>query len=196
MFTGLIETVGEIITIKANGTNRIFTILANFAPELNIGESVAVDGCCLTVIEKTDQTFQVEVTAETLKTTTLRYLRPKDYVNLERALLSLSRLGGHFVLGHIDEVGRIRTIRPEGQAKIFQIGVKSKNCAYLVTKGSIAVDGISLTINSVRANMFTVNLIPYTLRKTTLGKKGPGDLVNIEYDILAKLIQANLKSNQ
>lgn len=194
MFTGLIETVGKILTISPNGGNRIFTIAADFIRELKIGESVAIDGCCLTVIEKNDQTFQVAATVETLKTTTLLYRRPKDWVNLERALRPTDRLGGHFVLGHIDEIGRIKAVKSVAGAKLFQIEVKRKNSVYLVAKGSVAIDGISLTINTVNANQFSVNIIPHTLKRTTWQNKIPGDLVNIEYDILVKLIQNSLKN--
>lgn len=190
MFTGIIEAVGEILSIKSNVRNKIFTIKANFARNLEIGESVAIDGCCLTVLEKSDTFFRVEATQATLKTTTLQYLKPKAYVNLERALLLKDRLGGHFVLGHIDEIGRIKLIRPVFNNRLFTIETSSQNRCYLVAKGSIAVDGISLTINSVKNNRFSVNIIPHTLKTTTWHTKRVGDYVNVEYDILMKAVNA------
>jgi riboflavin synthase len=194
MFTGLIETVGRIENIKSRAGNKIFTINADFNSAMKIGESVAIDGCCLTVIEKTDKSFKTEVTAETLKISTLHYRQPGDDVNLERALLPSDRLGGHFVSGHIDEVARIKIIKSVNGAKLFQIEVARKNLDYLVEKGSIAVDGISLTINEVKNNLFTVNIIPHTLDNTTWQYKRPGDYVNIEYDMLGKFVRAYLES--
>jgi riboflavin synthase len=194
MFTGLIETVGRIENIKSRAGNKIFTINADFNSAMKIGESVAIDGCCLTVIEKTDKSFKTEVTAETLKISTLHYCQPGDDVNLERALLPSDRLGGHFVSGHIDEVARIKIIKSVNGAKLFQIEVARKNLDYLVEKGSIAVDGISLTINEVKNNLFTVNIIPHTLDNTTWQYKRPGDYVNIEYDMLGKFVRAYLES--
>ena len=192
MFTGLIETVGRIENIKAKAGNRIFVISCGFASELKIGESVAVDGCCLTVTAKTEKSFETEATAETLKTTTLQYEKSGDFVNLERALLPQDRFGGHFVLGHIDEQARIKAIKPISGAKLFQIEVSKKNRDYLVEKGSIAVDGISLTIHSVKHNLFTVNIIPHTYENTTWKYKRPGDYVNVEYDMLGKFVRVYL----
>ena len=192
MFTGLIEEIGRVENIRTKAGNKIFTISGSFASEGKIGESVAIDGCCLTVIAKTVKSFETEATAETLKTTTLHYRKPGDYVNLERALLPTDRLGGHFVSGHVDEVGRIRTIKPVSGAKLFQIEVSRENLDYLVEKGSIAVDGISLTINSVKHNLFTVNIIPHTIENTTWKYKRPGDYVNIEFDMLGKFVRAYL----
>jgi riboflavin synthase len=194
MFTGLIETVGRIENVRAKTGNKIFAISASFVHELKIGESVAIDGCCLTVVAKDIRNFEAEATAETIKTTTLQYHKPGDYVNLERALLPSDRFGGHFVSGHIDEVARIKTIRPISGAKLFQIEVANKNLEYLVERGSIAVDGISLTIHSVNYNIFTVNIIPHTLENTTWKHKRPGDYVNIEFDMLGKFVRACLEN--
>ena len=194
MFTGLIETVGRVENIKSRAGNKIFTINASFASTMKIGESVALDGCCLTVIAKNEKSFVTEATAATLKTTTLQYQKSGDYVNLERAMLPSDRLGGHFVSGHIDEIARIKTIKPVGGTKLFQIEVSKNNLRYLVDKGSIAVDGISLTIQSLKHNLFTVNIIPHTLENTTWQYKRPGDLVNIEYDMLVKMVRAYLEN--
>ncbi len=196
MFTGLIESIGRVENIKSKTGNKVFVISCDFAPELKIGESVAVDGCCLTVTGKTEKSFETEATAETLKTTTLKYHKISDYVNLERALLPSDRFGGHFISGHIDEMARIKTIKPVSGAKLFQIEGSKQNKIYLIEKGSIAVDGISLTINSAKNNLFTVNIIPYTLENTTWKYKRPGDYVNIEYDMLGKFIKAYLEKKQ
>ncbi|MEO0113877.1 MAG: riboflavin synthase [candidate division WOR-3 bacterium] len=194
MFTGLIETVGRIGAIKSKAGSKFLTIIADFAKELRIGDSVAIDGCCLTVIEKSDRSFTVEATAPTLKNTTLKYLKIDDLVNLERSLSLTERMGGHFVLGHIDEVGQIKTIRPTaGAGRLCTIEVSPKNASLLVKNGSIAVAGISLTINAVNNNSFVVNIISHTLLHTTWHRKRSGDYVNIEYDILGKLVQNYLK---
>ena len=194
MFTGLIETVGRVENVKSRTGNKIFTINASFASEMKIGESVAIDGCCLTVITKTDKSFETEATAVTLKTTTLQYRKSGDYVNLERALLPSDRLDGHFVSGHIDEIARIKTIKPVSSSKLFQIEVPKKNLSNLFEKGSIAVDGISLTIQSLKNNLFTVNIILHTLANTTWQYKRPSDYVNIEYDMLGKFVRAYLEN--
>ncbi len=196
MFTGLIESVGRIKNIKSKTGNKIFVVSSSLTPELKIGKSVAVDGCCLTVIEKTEKSFETEATTETLKTTTLKYRKISDYVNLERALLPSDRFGGHFVSGHVDEVGCIKIVKPVSGAKLFQIEVSKQNQIYLMEKGSIAVDGLSLTINSVKNNLFSVNIIPHTLENTTWKFKRPGDYVNIEYDMLGKFVKAYLENKQ
>ncbi len=195
MFTGIIETVGKIDNIKSSAGNKRFIVSAKFAAALKIGESVAIDGCCLTVIAKTAKSFETEVTVETLKSTTLKYHQIGNYVNLERALILSDRLSGHLVLGHIDEIARIKVIKSATTgSKLFQVEVSAKNQNYLVEKGSIALDGISLTINSVKNNLFTVNIIPHTLTNTTWWTKRPGDYVNVEYDIIGKFVQAYLEN--
>lgn len=196
MFTGLIASVGRIENIKSKTGNKVFVISCPFAMELKIGESVAVDGCCLTITGKTEKSFETEATAETLKTTTLRYRKISDYVNLERALLASDRFGGHFVSGHIDEKARIKIIKSVSGAKLFQIEVSKQNQIYLLEKGSIAVDGISLTINSVKNNLFTVNIIPYTLENTTWKFKRQGNYVNVEFDMLVKFVKTYLENKQ
>ena len=186
MFTGLVETIGTVRRIINHGPNRILIIQAAFAQELKPGASVAVNGCCLTVtaIHKTD--FEVEATAATVKQTTISNLKPTAQVNLERALQLGERLGGHILLGHIDEVGKVkRRLRSAGETRLV-IGIKPANRALLVPHGSVGIDGVSLTIQEVGPTEFTVNLIPYTLEKTTLKNLLPGAVVNIEYDILVK----------
>lgn len=197
MFTGLIESIGRIENIKSKTGNKVFVVNGSFASELKIGESVAVDGCCLTITGKTEKSFETEATAETLETTTLKYLKISDYVNLERALLASGRFGGHFVSGHVDEVARIKIIKSANwRTKLFQIEVSKRKQIYLVEKGSIAVDGISLTINSVKNNLFTVNIIPHTLENTTWKFKRQGDYINVEFDMLGKFIKTYLENKQ
>lgn len=197
MFTGLIESIGRIENIKSKTGNKVFVVSGSFASELKIGESVAVDGCCLTITGKTEKSFETEATAETLETTTLKYLKISDYVNLERALLASGRFGGHFVSGHVDEVARIKIIKSANwRTKLFQIEVSKRKQIYLVEKGSIAVDGISLTINSVKNNLFTVNIIPHTLENTTWKFKRQGDYINVEFDMLGKFIKTYLENKQ
>ncbi|MEO0117125.1 MAG: riboflavin synthase [candidate division WOR-3 bacterium] len=184
MFTGIIEEVGRVLEISFKSGNKIFTIQSSFAPELKIGDSVAVEGCCLTVIGNKDNNFQVEATKETLNQTTLKDLKRGDFINLERAIMVGSRLGGHFVQGHIDEIGKIIKILREGRNFLFEIRVK--NNQFLVEKGSVAVSGISLTVYGIKGNIFQVMIIPHTYENTTLKYKRVGSEVNVEYDILGK----------
>jgi riboflavin synthase len=159
------------------------------APQLVVGESVAVNGCCLTVVERDDQTMRFEVGPETLDRTDLGALRPGDRVNLERSLRVGDRLGGHIVQGHIDGVGRIDERRPDGEWVFLSFRCPPELTMQMVPKGSIAVDGVSLTLVDVGAAGFRVMLIPHTLAVTTLGLKGPGQTVNLETDVLAKYAQ-------
>ncbi len=186
MFTGLVERVGRVSRIESRGPNRRFFIAADFADELRLGESVAVNGCCLTVVGTDRQEFQVEAVAATLRATNLGEVRIGERVNLERALRVGDRLGGHIVLGHIDEVGRIRRLERRAGEVLMVVAVKKENSQWLVAKGSVAVDGVSLTVAAKTVGEFTVNLIPFTLQETNLGMKKPGERVNIEYDVLVK----------
>ncbi len=186
MFTGLVEAIGRVCRIEEKGSNRLLLINAPFAGELQPGESVAVNGCCLTVVGIERLSFKVEVVAETLKRTNISELRPGTLVNLERALKLGARLGGHFVLGHIDEVGRIKEIaRRQGEIRMV-IKTARESTRFLIPRGSVAVDGVSLTVTGVENGAFWVNLIPWTLEKTTLGQRRVGERVNLEYDILVK----------
>ncbi len=186
MFTGLVEAIGRVCRIEEKGSNRLLLINAPFAGELQPGESVAVNGCCLTVVGIERLSFKVEAVAETLKRTNISELRPGTLVNLERALKLGARLGGHFVLGHIDEVGRIKEIaRRQGEIRMV-IKTARESTRFLIPRGSVAVDGVSLTVTGVENGAFWVNLIPWTLEKTTLGQRRVGERVNLEYDILVK----------
>jgi riboflavin synthase len=155
---------------------------------VTIGESIAVSGCCLTVTRKSRATVAMDVSAETLRRTILGTLQPGDRVNLERCLTLDKLLGGHLVSGHVDGVGRIVSIEPEGDSRLYTFEVGANEARYLVEKGSVAIDGISLTVFGIRARRFKVALIPHTLKMTTLGHKGPGSPVNVESDMLVKYV--------
>lgn len=189
MFTGIIEELGvvdNIITIK-NGKSIV--INASLSNELKIGDSVSINGACLTIVKINTNSFEVEVMKETLSKTNLEKLSIKDKVNLERALKLNDRLGGHLVTGHIDAVGEIKSRTNTGLSVTFEIRIPKEITKYLVEKGSIAVDGISLTVGNIIGNIFTVYIIPHTLKSTTLGFRQVGDSVNIETDLLAKYIE-------
>ncbi len=181
MFTGIIEERGKITRIMRGKVEKIDV---QSTLENRIGDSVAVQGICLTITDTFKNGFSIETIEQTVGRTTIRNWQVGDMVNLERALLPGSRIGGHFVLGHIDEVSRL--IRIKGNEYYFQSSVQNKK--YLIPKGSIAIDGVSLTIGNVSKNIFSVFLIPETLKSTTLSNLRVGSRVNIEYDYLAKLL--------
>jgi riboflavin synthase len=189
MFTGLVEGVGkiEVITRMAEGL-RVAIAPPFPASELALGESVAVAGPCLTVVAGGPRTFEVEVSPETLARTTFSLKKAGDRVNLERALKFGDRLGGHLVTGHVDGLGVVKE-RREGPASLLLRFEMPENLGrYVIEKGSIAVDGVSLTVNSCQGNSFTVNIIPYTARKTTLAQLRVGDRVNLETDLIGKYV--------
>ena len=186
MFTGIVEELG---TVKSIGRGQL-TISAQMAMDgTRPGDSIAVNGACLTVAALSAGAFSVEVMPETMRRTNLGNLHLGETVNLERALAVGGRLGGHFVQGHVDGPGRILSLTPEGEAVVMRISVPSEIMHYLVEKGFIAVDGVSLTIIERGATSFSVSLVTYTRRNTTLGGKRPGDLVNLEVDIIAKYVE-------
>ncbi len=189
MFTGLIETVGRIERASGRQGNRVFTIQAGFAPELKLGESVAVNGCCLTVTKTDKQGFDVEAVVTTLAATTLGRLKTGDAVNLERALRAGDRMGGHFVQGHVDEVGKVRRIERHSGHWTLAVETDRRNSRLLVEKGSVCLNGVSLTVASVRPGEFAVNIIPHTWENTNLKQRRTGEPVNIEYDLLVKAVQ-------
>jgi len=193
MFSGIIEELGEIKKIYRRGRNTLFEIKADKALEdIKIGDSVSVNGACLTVTKKEEGFLSFEVIPETLKITNLGSLRISDKVNLERSLKIGDRLSGHFVTGHIDCTGIIRQKKYVEANLCFEITVPAEFMGYCFFKGSVAVDGISLTIVDKRSGTFSVYIIPHTLKNTTLGFKNPSDKVNIEFDILAKKAAAAL----
>lgn len=191
MFTGLVEKLGTIREVHPDeaGGRLLVVEEGSLARELVLGESVAVNGACLTVVRQDEVTFDFQAGPETLKRTNLGELRVGSRVNLERSLRVGDRLGGHFVQGHVDGVGSILSRTQEGEWEMVWFGCPEEMTRLMVEKGSIAVDGVSLTLVEVKADRFLIMLIPHTLSHTTLGFKVPGDLVNLEADMLAKHIQ-------
>lgn len=187
MFSGIVEELGELKKISKRGNVTLFEIQAKkIMEDVFIGDSISANGVCLTIIKKESGILGFDVMPQTLKVTNLGALRLKDKVNLERALRIGDRLSGHFVTGHIDSTGIIRRKSYIKDNLSFEIVIPAKFMHYVLPRGSIAIDGISLTIVDKSSNTFTVYIIPHTLQNTTLGFKGPSDKVNIEFDILAK----------
>ena len=189
MFTGIVEETGSVIDRQEHAlTIRAATVM----PGMKLGDSIAVNGTCLTVVQFDAGQFQVDLAPETLRRTALGQLETGSAVNLERPLAVSDRLGGHIVQGHIDAAGRITSIRPEGDCFIFRIRAPKRLMPYIVEKGFIAVDGISLTIVGKRDTSFTLSVIPYTLQNTNLREKSANHRVNLEVDILAKYVESLL----
>ncbi len=190
MFTGIIEETGRIETLRAEVSGATLKISAMSTPaRLKAGESIAVNGVCLTVVSAGDRWFQSELSAETIRRTSLGSAREGNIVNLERALTIGSSLGGHFVLGHVDGVGKLLRSQPSGAGLDLSFQFPPELDRYLVFKGSIAVDGISLTIASLLETSFSVAVIPYTLENTNLKYLRAGDRVNLEVDLLGKYFE-------
>ena len=190
MFTGIIEHIGTIASIQTTPDGAKLSIrAAPAAKELREGDSIAVNGACLTKVGGNGGIFDVDVSPETLKKTNLGSLRSGDKVNLELAMRLGDRLGGHMVSGHVDAVGRIADRRPEGESEIVTFQAPPEVMRYIVPKGSVAVDGISLTVAERGADRFEVAIIPHTTLKTTLLSKKPGDPVNLEGDLIGKYVE-------
>jgi riboflavin synthase len=188
MFTGIITDLGHIEDIQKTG-DWILKIKCSYDIDtISIGASIATNGCCLTVIEKGRDWYTVQVSEESLNKTNLRQLAVGDRVNLERALKIGDELGGHIVSGHVDGVGEIMAITPENESKRFTFKVPQNLKHYVAEKGSITIDGISLTVNEVDDDTFGVNVIPHTQQETNLGFRKPGDYVNLEIDMLARYV--------
>jgi riboflavin synthase len=194
MFTGLVEAMGEVAALQATAGGRRLTIGAPaLAGALAVGDSVAVNGCCLTVIAGGADSFDVEAVPETLRRTTIGTLNQGDRVNLERAMRLDGRLDGHLVQGHVDAVGVVRDARNEGAGRRVAIEAPAELRAFLAPKGSIAVDGISLTIASAEGDRFEVALIPHTLEHTTAKSYRAGSRVNLEVDLIARYVARRLE---
>jgi riboflavin synthase len=189
MFTGLVEALGKVDRLDREGAGRLLVVAEpTVSAGVAVGDSVAINGACLTVVSHDAYTCSFQVGPETLRRSNLGTLNPGDLVNLERSLRVGDRLGGHFVQGHVDGLGRIRGIDRQGDWVLTWFGCDAEWTAQMVPKGSVAVDGISLTLVDVTADGFSVALIPHTLAKTTLGQKTVGDVVNLETDLLAKYV--------
>lgn len=196
MFTGIIAATGLVrrVTKKQEDVSlEVETALS--LNDVKKGDSISVNGACLTVTSLSRGIFTVDVSAETLSKTTLRNLKPGDRVNLEKALRVSDRLGGHLVLGHVDGTGRIIEKTPRSGSLLFGFAINPAWVKYVVVKGSITVDGVSLTVNACQNNKFYVNIIPYTTEETTLAIKKVGDEVNIETDIIARYVESLLIGN-
>ena len=190
MFTGIVEELGTVAAIEDQGDAIRLTISASTVLEdAGLGDSISVNGCCLTVTEHDGVTWTADVMQETLDKTSLYGVQPGDRVNLERAVTAHTRLGGHIVQGHVDGVGTVVSRTPSEHWEVVEISLPTELSRYLVDKGSITVDGVSLTVVEARADAFTVSLIPETLARTTLGTRQPGDRVNLEVDIIAKYVE-------
>lgn len=195
MFTGIVEELGVVKALEHSPSGTRLTVLAStILDDLAVGASVSVDGVCLTVVARNDQELSVDVSPETLSVTTLGKLATGRPVNLERAMKINERIGGHLVAGHVDGVGSIRDRRQEGTAIMLTIEAPKEVLRYCVSKGSITVDGISLTINEVSERSLTVAIIPHTAKVTTLGLKRPGDPVNLESDLICKYVERLLQA--
>jgi riboflavin synthase len=189
MFTGIVTDVGRVRAVRDTARDRRFEIETAFdLATVDIGASISHAGCCLTVVEKGEGWFAVEVSGETLAMTTLGDWRPGRRVNLERAARVGDELGGHIVSGHVDGVGEVLSIAPEGGSRRVRIRAPRPLHRYIAPKGSIAVEGVSLTVNEVEDDVFGVNLIPHTWEVTTLGDLAPGSRVNLEIDMLARYL--------
>ncbi|AGA69378.1 riboflavin synthase alpha chain [Desulfitobacterium dichloroeliminans LMG P-21439] len=196
MFTGIIEELGKVTDLKILPDSAQLTIEGSHVlAGTQIGDSIAVNGICLTVVKMQGQLFTVDVMAETLNKTNLKECGRGTRVNLERALQLSTRLGGHIVSGHVDGVGTILRITPVGIARVFEIKASPALLKYILPKGSIAIDGISLTVVDVLSQGFTISLIPHTRQETTLGFKGVGDVVNLETDLIGKYVARFLEKN-
>lgn len=193
MFTGIVEEVGRVLSRRGGR----LTIGADWVlRSTRVGDSIAVNGACLTVVSKAPGRFSVEVTPETLRRTNLGDLRAGDPVDLERPLRYGGRAGGHLVQGHVDATGRVLSITPEGNSHIFRFEAPSHLMRYMVEKGFIAVDGISLTVVACGGKAFTVVVVPYTYENTVLGHRKPGERVNLEVDPLAKYVERLVKAQE
>ena len=193
MFTGIIEGTGQLVGHVKKGDFLQIVIQPCFPTNaLRLGESVAVNGCCLTVAKKTTNHFWTDLSPETIEKTNLARQAPGAEVNLERSLRLQDRLGGHWVQGHVDGLGQIRSIKKRGSFLIFEIQFPKELRRYLVPKGSICIDGISLTVTTLKRDQFSLVVVPHTLAHTNLGKKKRGDLVNLEVDIIGKYVESLL----
>ena len=190
MFTGIIQKIGKISKIESNDSNSriVFEVEKFILDDIRIGDSISVNGVCLSVIKKTEDTFSVDVSNETMRLTTFSVLKVNNNVNLEKAMILSDRINGHFVSGHIDDTGIIKEKKREGRSTFFLIEFPQDLKKFVSKKGSISIDGVSLTINTTQGNSFGVNIIPHTLSETIMSEYKEGDKVNIEVDLIARYL--------
>jgi riboflavin synthase len=193
MFTGIIQSLGRIERVDRGGDGARITIASDLAEEIDAGESIAINGVCLTALPAGDESFHADAMNETLSRTSLAQAQPGTAVNLELPLRPSDRLGGHIVQGHVDGTGTVESVADDGFARILEVQAPEPVLRYVVEKGSIALDGVSLTVTGLSPRSFTVSLIPETLKRTTLGQAGPGTRVNLEVDVLAKYVERLLQ---
>jgi len=197
MFTGIVEGLGKVKRLTMKGADAVLEIEPGIdMNDVSLGDSIAVNGACLTVTTKNQNDFQADVSAETLSRTTLKFLQAGHRVNLEKSLRVGGFVGGHFVLGHVDATARILSQTQKSGSLILAIEMNETIARHIVEKGSVAIDGISLTVNKLEKNRFYVNIIPHTAANTTLPAKKEGDMVNIETDILGKYIEKLSQTNK
>ena len=190
MFTGIVEELGQVVAREELGDSARLTVAGpRVTSDARSGDSIAVNGVCLTVVDLRDGAFSADVMAESLRRSGLGALVPGSPVNLERAVRVSDRLGGHVVQGHVDAAGRVLEVRPEAQWTVVRVELPPQLARYVVEKGSITVDGVSLTVSAVTDDSFEVSLVPTTLAATTLGGARPGTVVNLEVDVLAKHVE-------
>lgn len=191
MFTGIIEAVGKIASLDVRGGDARLCLLTGALDMTDVrhGDSIAVNGVCLTVIEFKPSSFCADVSGETLACTTLGELRPGDAVNLEKALLASSRLGGHLVSGHVDGIGGVQELESQARSMRLRIQAPAALARYIAAKGSVCLDGVSLTVNRVDGTAFDVNIVPHTAQATTLGAYSLGRRVNLEVDLIARYLE-------
>ncbi len=198
MFTGIVAAIGRVVELKRHGDNTRMLVHASELPlhQVKLGDSLCVHGVCLTVVEKRDRGFAADLSPETLTVTTLGALVPDSRVHLEPALTLASPLGGHLVTGHVDGIGSVVERAEQGETYRFQIQAPESLRRYISRKGCVCVDGVSLTVNAVEGAEFSVQIIPHTVHKTTLGDYTEGQSVNIEVDILARYIERLLTASK
>ena len=196
MFTGIILEVGRATSLKRRGDTALLEVATpNLTSELRLGDSIAINGVCLTVTRRDRKGFQADLSRETLERSSLGSLRSGDPINLELPLLATARLGGHFVQGHVDAVVRVLRFKKQQAFALYRFSLPAQVRAYVVEKGSIAVDGISLTVSRLGKDFFEAAIIPHTLEHTNLAQRRPGDRVNLECDVLAKYVEAALSNH-
>ncbi|MDI6743075.1 MAG: riboflavin synthase [Smithella sp.] len=197
MFTGIVEGLGVLKRLTMKGADAVLEIESSISlEEVSLGDSMAVNGACLTVTSLGQKTFQADVSAETLARTTLRFLQTGHKVNLEKSLRVGGFVGGHFVLGHVDATGRILSRTQKSGSLILAVEMGENISRYIVEKGSVAIDGVSLTVNKLEKNRFYVNIIPHTAANTTIVTKKESEPVNIETDVLGKYVEKLLQTNR
>lgn len=186
MFTGIIETMGQVVSTRREGANLELWVSSSLTPELKIDQSVAHNGICLTVVELKEDRYRVTAVAETLSKTTIAAWKEQDKVNLERALKIGDRLDGHFVQGHVDTTGLCTAAKQLDGSRLFQFSFPEEFAALIIEKGSVCINGVSLTAFDVKRNEFTVTIIPYTYEHTNFKQLKEGDSINLEFDVLGK----------